>query len=107
MMARSPAPKTKPSNETQRRAVAAGIDLSRLPRHVAMIMDGNGRWAKGRGMMRLLGHREGYRTLRDVLLSASRLGIRYLTVYAFSLENWRRPKEWNSRESTIGMFGAT
>ena len=91
-MAQSPAPKQEPSNETQRRAVGAGVDLSQLPQHVAMIMDGNGRWAKGRGMMRLVGHREGYRTLKDVLLTASRLGIRYLTVYAFSAENWRRPK---------------
>jgi undecaprenyl diphosphate synthase len=56
-------------------------------------MDGNGRWAKARGMDRLLGHREGYKTLRSVLLDASQLGIRYLTVYAFSAENWRRPKD--------------
>ena len=91
-MAQSPAPKQEPSNETQRRAVGAGVDLSQLPQHIAMIMDGNGRWAKGRGMMRLVGHREGYRRLKDVLLTASRLGIRYLTVYAFSAENWRRPK---------------
>jgi len=91
-MAQSPAPKQEPSNETQRRAVSAGVDLSQLPQHIAMIMDGNGRWAKGRGMMRLVGHREGYRRLKDVLLTASRLGIRYLTVYAFSAENWRRPK---------------
>ncbi len=56
-------------------------------------MDGNGRWAKKRGLQRLLGHREGYRTLRGVLLNASELGIRYLTVYAFSAENWRRPED--------------
>jgi undecaprenyl diphosphate synthase len=56
-------------------------------------MDGNGRWAKSKGMMRLVGHRQGYRTLRDVLLSASKLGISYLTVYAFSAENWRRPQD--------------
>jgi undecaprenyl diphosphate synthase len=58
-----------------------------------MIMDGNGRWAKSRGLARLLGHREGYKTLRGVLLNASELGIRYLTVYAFSAENWRRPED--------------
>jgi undecaprenyl diphosphate synthase len=58
-----------------------------------MIMDGNGRWAKARGLARLLGHREGYKTLRGVLLNASELGIRYLTVYAFSAENWRRPED--------------
>lgn len=56
-------------------------------------MDGNGRWAQQRGLPRLLGHREGYKTLRSVLLHASERGIRYLTVYAFSAENWRRPKD--------------
>ncbi len=56
-------------------------------------MDGNGRWAKSRGFPRLLGHREGYKTLRTILLTASEMGIRYLTVYAFSAENWRRPKD--------------
>jgi undecaprenyl diphosphate synthase len=60
---------------------------------MAIIMDGNGRWAQRRGLPRLLGHREGYRTLRGVLLDASELGIRYLTVYAFSAENWRRPTD--------------
>lgn len=61
--------------------------------HVAVIMDGNGRWARKKGLARLLGHREGYKTLRGVLLNASELGIRYLTVYAFSAENWRRPED--------------
>lgn len=64
-----------------------------LPEHVALIMDGNGRWAQRRGMPRLLGHREGYRTLRTVLLTASELGVRYLTAYAFSAENWKRPAD--------------
>jgi undecaprenyl diphosphate synthase len=70
-----------------------GIDLSALPSHLAVIMDGNGRWAKKKGLARLLGHREGYRVLRGVLLGASELGIKYLTVYAFSAENWRRPQD--------------
>lgn len=56
-------------------------------------MDGNGRWAQQRGLPRLLGHREGYKTLRSVLLHASERGVKYLTVYAFSAENWRRPKD--------------
>ena len=86
-----------PTNQVQERAKRAGIDLSALPNHVAIIMDGNGRWAKRRGLARLLGHREGYRTLREALLNASELGIRYLTVYAFSAENWRRPEEEVSR----------
>jgi undecaprenyl diphosphate synthase len=81
------------SNPLKTRAIALGIDLSSLPSHIAMIMDGNGRWAKSRGLARLLGHREGYKTLRGVLLNASELGIRYLTVYAFSAENWRRPED--------------
>jgi len=79
-------------NPTQAAAVAQGVDLSELPQHIAIIMDGNGRWAQGRDMQRLLGHREGYRNLRKVLLTASELGIRYLTVYAFSAENWKRPE---------------
>ncbi len=73
--------------------MAKGIDLNALPHHVAIIMDGNGRWAKGKGFARLLGHREGYRTLRSALLNASELGVKYLTVYAFSAENWRRPED--------------
>ncbi|RYG24852.1 isoprenyl transferase [bacterium] len=80
-------------NATQEKAAAQGIDLNALPTHVAVIMDGNGRWAKGRGLGRLLGHQQGYRALRDVLLAASDLGIKYLTVYAFSAENWRRPAD--------------
>jgi undecaprenyl diphosphate synthase len=56
-------------------------------------MDGNGRWATERGLPRLLGHREGYKTLRTVLLAANDLGLKFLTVYAFSAENWRRPKD--------------
>lgn len=80
----------KPAQEL---ALAMGIDISRLPRHVAVIMDGNGRWARKKGLGRLLGHREGYKTLRGILLAASELGIEYLTVYAFSAENWRRPDD--------------
>lgn len=68
-------------------------DAPSLPSHVAVIMDGNGRWARSRSLPRLLGHREGYKTLRTILLAASEMGIRYLTVYAFSAENWRRPKD--------------
>ena len=81
------------SNDVQRNAVELGVDLARLPRHIAVIMDGNGRWAKSKGLMRLVGHRQGYKTLKDVLLIASDLGIEYLTVYAFSVENWRRPED--------------
>lgn len=82
-----------PQNDVQRLASERGVALERLPRHVAIIMDGNGRWARKRGLARLLGHREGYKTLRSVLLSASELGLEFLTVYAFSAENWRRPED--------------
>jgi len=80
-------------NTLQQSAQAIGINLGALPSHLAIIMDGNGRWAKKKGLARLLGHREGYKTLRRILLDASELGIKYLTVYAFSAENWRRPED--------------
>ncbi|QYK53519.1 MAG: di-trans,poly-cis-decaprenylcistransferase [Fimbriimonadaceae bacterium] len=80
-------------NSVQQNALAMGINLDSLPAHVAIIMDGNGRYAKSKGLMRLWGHREGYKTLKNVLLCAANLGIQYLTVYAFSAENWRRPED--------------
>ena len=69
------------------------IDLSRIPQHVAIIMDGNGRWAKERGKPRIDGHIEGSKRIREVLSAASECGVKYLTLYAFSSENWNRPKE--------------
>lgn len=84
---------SQPLNTVQVKAQSHGIELSLIPAHIAVIMDGNGRWAKAKGLPRLLGHREGYKTLRKVLLAASELGVRYLTVYAFSAENWRRPED--------------
>lgn len=69
------------------------IDLARLPRHVAIIMDGNGRWAQERGLPRGAGHRAGVKSLRAVVEAAGKLGIQALTVYAFSTENWERPVE--------------
>ena len=68
------------------------LDMSRLPQHVAIIMDGNGRWAQARGMERAAGHVEGVTTVRRITEEASRLGIGYLTLYAFSTENWNRPQ---------------
>ena len=64
-----------------------------IPEHVAIILDGNGRWAKKRGLPRSMGHKEGCKTLEDIVEQAARLGIRYLTVYGFSTENWKRPSE--------------
>lgn len=72
---------------------AEGIDLEQIPRHIAIIMDGNGRWAKKRGLPRTMGHRAGVDAIRDVVKTCSNLGVEVLTVYAFSTENWRRPQE--------------
>ena len=69
------------------------IDKDNLPRHVGIIMDGNGRWAKKRNLPRSAGHRAGAQTLKTITEFAGNLGIRYLTAYAFSTENWKRPKE--------------
>lgn len=64
-----------------------------IPKHVAIIMDGNGRWAKAKGLPRNYGHMEGAKTVENILEEASNMGIKYLTVYAFSTENWNRPKD--------------
>ena len=72
--------------------LARQVDFDRLPRHVAVIMDGNGRWAEQRGLPRIEGHRAGVAAVRDVVEAAARLGIGHLTLYAFSVENWKRPK---------------
>jgi undecaprenyl diphosphate synthase len=71
----------------------AEIDKERLPRHVAIIMDGNGRWATQRGLSRIAGHRRGKDSVRDIVEAARRLGIPYLSLYAFSTENWQRPRD--------------
>ena len=68
-------------------------NLKKIPTHVAIIMDGNGRWAKKRNMPRVKGHYEGMQTVKKITKYASKLGIKYLTLYAFSTENWARPKE--------------
>jgi undecaprenyl diphosphate synthase len=68
------------------------LDSKSLPRHVAVIMDGNGRWAEERGLSRIEGHRAGLESVRAVVRAAHELGVRWLTLYAFSLENWNRPK---------------
>lgn len=69
------------------------IDPERVPRHIAMIMDGNGRWAQKHGENRFFGHSQGVESVRETLVGASEIGVGYLTLYAFSTENWRRPKE--------------
>ena len=68
------------------------LDMDRLPRHVAIIMDGNGRWAKARGLPRIEGHRAGVAAVRDTIEAAAQLELEVLTLYAFSVENWKRPR---------------
>ncbi len=67
--------------------------LKKIPRHVALIMDGNGRWAQERGLSRIEGHKEGAQSVRAMLRAAKQAGVEYLTVYAFSTENWKRPPQ--------------
>ncbi len=69
------------------------MSLTNIPKHIAIIMDGNGRWAKERGIAREKGHQRGAQTIEDIVEVAKNIGVRYLTLYAFSEENWQRPKE--------------
>ena len=69
------------------------LDKNNIPKHVAIIMDGNGRWAKQKGEMRIFGHTNGVESVRESLTAAAEIGVKYLTLYAFSTENWNRPKE--------------
>ena len=77
---------------SEEQQLVRSIDFGRLPRHVAIIMDGNGRWAKLRHKRRVEGHRAGIASVRDVVETSARLGLEVLTLYAFSVENWKRPK---------------
>ena len=75
------------------------VDPDRIPSHIAIVMDGNGRWAKKRGLPRLHGHNAGMSALKEIVKHSSTLGVSYLTVYAFSTENWKRPEE-----EVLGIF---
>lgn len=79
---------TTGEHEIQQALHASG----RLPQHIAIIMDGNGRWAQSQSLPRLAGHKQGVETVRDIVKASSQTGIKYLTLYAFSLENWKRPQ---------------
>ena len=68
------------------------IDINKLPKHIAITMDGNGRWAKSKGKLRIFGHKNGVKSVRDTVEGAAEIGIEYLTLYAFSSENWNRPE---------------
>lgn len=81
------------------------LDLARIPQHVAVIMDGNGRWAKKRMMNRLRGHSAGIEAVRETIRCASDLGVRYLTIYSFSTENWKRPQD--EVEGLMELFAKT
>ncbi|GGF10804.1 isoprenyl transferase [Halobacillus andaensis] len=83
-------PFSKNKKETINRTL--GLDYDHIPKHVAIIMDGNGRWAKNRGMPRIAGHKEGMGVVKKIVRHASDLGVQILTLYAFSTENWKRPK---------------
>lgn len=85
-------------NKNKEKAISAELDMSRIPSHIAIIMDGNGRWAELRGMPRAVGHRAGVEALRGVVRCCDALGVKCLTVYAFSTENWKRP------QSEIGIL---
>ena len=86
-------PSSHPHEARDRALRAAGIDPAAVPEHVAVIMDGNGRWAKRRGEERVFGHAHGVESVRATVEAALEGGVRYLTLYAFSTENWNRPKE--------------
>ncbi len=94
MALRSPSKPRRPERASATEAeLLARVRAHPLPRHVAIIMDGNGRWALGRGLPRVAGHREGVKTARAVVRAAGELGVGYLTLYAFSTENWNRPED--------------
>lgn len=85
-----------------------GLDPSRIPAHVAIIMDGNGRWAQKRLMNRIRGHEQGAQTVRSIVTTSRRIGIRFLTLYAFSTENWGRPQvEVNALMKLLTRFLAS
>ena len=87
---------TLPEDDLRRRILAGPI-----PRHVAVIMDGNGRWATGRGLPRVAGHGEGVKAVRNIVRTAGELGVQFLTLYAFSSENWQRPHQEVSTLMTL------
>ena len=95
----------KDTSGLSEKELLAAIDQARVPAHVAIIMDGNGRWAARRGLPRLLGHKKGMEVVKDIVTVSSNLGIKALTLYAFSLENWRRPpKEVEALMSLLSIY---
>ncbi|HEU4929252.1 MAG TPA: undecaprenyl diphosphate synthase family protein, partial [Candidatus Krumholzibacteria bacterium] len=83
----------KPSADHAPSAAGPKLTCSEIPRHIAIIMDGNGRWAARRGLPRLAGHQHGTDNIRRITTAAAEIGVEYLTLWAFSTDNWRRPRE--------------
>lgn len=81
------------SNKKNNTLLIHNLDMNRIPKHIGIIMDGNGRWAKERNLPRTMGHKAGIETIRDIVKECSNLGVKYLTLYAFSTENWIRPSD--------------
>lgn len=81
------------SKQSNKNDSKISIDLDNIPNHIAIIMDGNGRWAKEKRLPRTMGHKAGVEVIREIVKECSNLGVKYLTLYAFSTENWVRPKE--------------
>ncbi len=84
---------TRKNKRSADNATSLTAAINKVPQHVAIIMDGNGRWAKARGLSRLQGHKEGTETVSTIVRACKKLGVKYLTLYAFSVENWCRPKQ--------------
>ncbi len=82
-----------PTTKRRLGAQSLGLPPEKLPRHIAIIMDGNGRWAKARGLNRLFGHQAGVMRVREIVTECARLGVEVLTLYSFSVENWKRPQD--------------
>lgn len=85
--------KKKKKNITSFDTSSFDLDYDNIPKHIAIIMDGNGRWAKSKGLPRTFGHKAGVETIRKIIKECNRIGVKYLTLYAFSTENWKRPKD--------------
>ncbi|KLE16456.1 isoprenyl transferase [Clostridium sp. C8] len=81
------------TNKSRKNKEQIVLDKENIPKHIAIIMDGNGRWAKQRNLPRTMGHKAGVETIRKVIKESNKLGIKYLTLYAFSTENWKRPND--------------
>jgi undecaprenyl diphosphate synthase len=92
-MERNPVWRPFKTRKKETNPLSHNLDIKNIPKHIAIIMDGNGRWAKERNLPRTMGHKAGIETIRDVVKECSKLDVRYLTLYAFSTENWKRPTE--------------